>query len=514
MTELHECRPARWASRVTALTALLGLVAVLAGCSATAEDAGGAQEPDEVTAAWGEAIDSLDPHGAHALQPGTRLAAQALYSRLVRPKTDGSLAGELAVSWDSNDEATFWTFTLWEDATFSNGERVTANHIVASFERMQRLDGPLAQDFLGYSMSASYDNEVRVATPAPDSALPSKLSRFYVLPAGAGAEDGDFFHDPVGSGPFTVGRFIREARLELERRDPYWGQTPPSESVTVVTMPDLAERMTGLRTGEVDVVWDIPDDQAATLRERRALTVESATSDAVLTIWFNAGRPGLRDAAVRRALGQAVDFESIVNRHYPETGMLAEGPVSPLVTGYAPQRPVAHDPHASRAALRDADFDFSRPLRLHFTGAWQQPFVDGVVADLGEIGVRVEPRQQRPPAFAADLEAMDWDIAVQELATPTFDAAGNLGLLYSCEAGRTGYCNPELDELLDRAIATTSPLERAELYDQASQIIRRDAVGVFPMALRIVYAWRDEVLGVAPDPSGLPDFAGVRIAQR
>ncbi len=505
--------PRRLARVIAALTG----AALLAACSTTTggTDGGGDGANDAVlTAAGTYPIESLDPHGAQGASTGTQFAGQALFSRLVRPGPDGELTGDLAESWEPNADVTEWTFTLRDDVVFSDGSPVTAEDVVASFDRMMRLNGPNAGNFPDYTMTATSDTEVVVASPGPDASVPGKLVLFYVIPAAQAeaAEDaGSFFDEPVGSGPFTVGEFTPGETLELVPNERYSGDVPTTERVVVRNIPELSARLTALRTGEVDVVWGIPDDQLATLEGEDGLTVETVESTAEYTMWFNSSVPALEDAEVRRALWQAVDFDTIITELYPATGAPAGAPVPPLVLGHAPQDPVSHDPDAARAALEDAGFDFSQTLRLQFANAEFRPFIQAVVSDLEEIGVTVEPQEKEQAVFTEDLLAMNWDINFQQLATPTFDAASNLGRLYTCDAARTGYCNPDLDDLLTQAAATADEERRVDLYDQASEIIWTDAVGMYPMEVSIAYAWQDSLRGLTPDPSGLPNFAPVTI---
>ncbi|WP_026875031.1 ABC transporter substrate-binding protein [Jiangella gansuensis] len=503
--------------RLTTVAAAATLL--LAACSTTSgsDDDGAQADPEgtaggDITAAGTYPIESLDPHGAQGASTGTQFAGQAIFSRLVRPAPDGSLVGDLAESWEPNADVSEWTFTLRDDATFSDGEPVTAEDVVASFERMITLDGPNAGNFPEYTMAVTSDTEVTISMPAPDASVPGKLLIFYVLPAEVAPDDTAFFADPVGSGPFTVESFTPGEALELVPNDTYWGDVPQMDSVTLRNIPELSARLTALRTGEIDVVWGIPDDQLAALQGEDALTVETVPSTAVYTMWFNSSIPALATPEVRRALWQAVDFETIISTLYPETGELSEAPVSPLVLGYSPQEPVGYDPDAARAALDAAGFDFTQTLRLQFANAEFRSFVQAVVSDLAEVGVQVEPLEKEQAVFTEDLLALNWDINFQQLATPTYDAASNLGRLYPCAAGRNGYCNAELDSLLAAAGATADEAERTELYGQASEIIWRDAVGMYPMAVSIAYAWNSDLEGFTPDASGLPDFSTVTVS--
>ncbi|MGW4909865.1 ABC transporter substrate-binding protein [Streptomyces sp. NPDC004270] len=485
--------------------------ALLAACSTTSggDDNGGGTSGD-VTVAGTYPIESLDPHGAQGASTGTQLAAQEIFSRLVKPTADGTLKGDLASSWKPNKDVTQWTFTLRSGVTFSDGSPLDADDVVASFQRMITLNGPNAGNFPGYTMTKVSPTEVVLKSPAPDASVPGKLGTFYVIPSGVGKEDTAFFNHPVGSGPFTVDGFTPGQSLVLVPNKKYGGTKPALHQVTVRNVPDLSARLTALRTGEVDVVWGIPDDQLASLKGDKKLTVRTVPSSAEFTMWFNSSTPALKDAKVRKAIWQAVDFRTIIAKLYPETGKPADAPVTGVVLGHVPQTPVAYDPAAAKAALTAAGFDFSKKLRLQFANDEFRPFIQAVVSDLQKAGVQADPLEKEQATFTEDLIALKWDINFQQLATPSYDAASNLGRLYTCAANRMGYCNKQLDGLLASAGATADKTKRTDLYGRASQIIWRDAVGMYPMSVSIAYAWNSDLKGFVPDASGLPDFATVR----
>jgi peptide/nickel transport system substrate-binding protein len=219
----------------------------------------------------------------------------------------------------------------------------------------------------------------------------------------------------------------------------------------------------------------------------------------------------LRDAKIRRALWQAVDFANIIKRLYPQTGSLSDSVVSKQTLGYVAQQPVEYNPTAAKAALTAAGFDFSTKLRLQFANAEFQQFNQAVVSDLQKIGVQVDLLQKEQAVFTKDLLALNWDINFQQLSNPMLDAANTVGRLYPCAAKRNGYCNPELDKLITQAAAATDEQERVKLYGEAEKIIWDDAVGMFPMAVKYAYAWNKRLTGFTPDPNGLPDFSKIQV---
>ncbi|MCP2321661.1 peptide/nickel transport system substrate-binding protein [Hamadaea flava] len=502
------------ATRRTALAVLgaaLSASLALTACSTTSGGSSGGGK--EITVAGTYSIESLDPaspSGGGAT--GTQLTSKALFSRLVKPKADGSLEGDLATEWTPDGTATQWTFKLRSGVKFSDGSDVTADDVVASFQRFIDLKSTNAANFTGYTMTASSPTEVVLKATKPDAAIPYKLAVFFVMPKSVQGEDKEFFQHPVGSGPFKLEKFDSAGTVVFAPNSGYYGGEPKVTKVTIKKMPELAARLTALKTGEADLIWGIPDDQLPQLQSDSNLTVQTVPSTAVFTMWFNSSIPSLKDAAVRRALWQAVDFATIIKQLYPQTGTLSDAPVSPVTLGYSQQEAQKYDPAAAKAALQAAGFDFAKKLRLQFANAEFRQFNQAVVSDLAKIGVQVDLLEKEQAVFTKDLLALNWDINFQQLSNPTFDGANTLGRLYTCAAKRNGYCNPDLDKLLAAAGASPDKNERVRLYGEAGKIIWSDAVGMFPMAVKFAYAWNKNLTGVAPDPNGLPDFSTIGVS--
>lgn len=496
----------RRAAPALALTlALLGTAA----CGGAEDDGSGGYDAaggGTLTAAGPIPIENLDPHGPSSMDAGTQLAARALFSQLVISTGPGEFTGELATEWEPNEDTSQWTFTLRDGVEFSDGEPVDADAVVASFERVLELQGPLAGNFVDYTAEATDESTVVFDAGKPDASFVAKIASFFVTPPGV---DEAFFQEPVGSGPFVLESFTPGQELTMTPNPTYWDGAPELEELVFQSIPEVSARMTALQTGEVDVTWAMPDDQIAALQGDTSLTVETVEGPGVITMWMNSGEETLQEAAVRRALWQAVDFEEITASLFPETGTPADSVVSPVVLGYAPQEPVTYDPEAARAALEDADFDFDTTLELQFSQPQFRQFAQAVASDLAEIDVTVEPLEKEQAVFLEDLLAMKWDINLQQVGSQGYDAATNLGRLYPCAAERTGYCNEELDALLADAEATSDTAEREDLYAQATQIIWDDAVGMYPTFVGMPYAWREGVEGFEPAGDSIPYFTRV-----
>jgi peptide/nickel transport system substrate-binding protein len=129
------------------------------------------------------------------------------------------------------------------------------------------------------------------------------------------------------------------------------------------------------------------------------------------------------------------------------------------------------------------------------------------------IGVRVENMEQERAVWLENLLALNWDMDMQTNTVRTGDADFTLRRLYTSAANRTGYANPELDQLLLDALASADQAERAELYAQANKIIWDDAVGIFPFELSENYVHNNRLQNFVAAPNVIPLFIKTTVAE-
>jgi peptide/nickel transport system substrate-binding protein len=496
-------RPIRVAAAITLTAALGSLSACASGSSSSGGGSGG-----ELAVASPYPTVTLDPLGTSGADNGTLLAAKQIFSRLVDADS-GKFTPSLASSWTVSPDSKTWTFTL-RAAKFSDGTPVTANDVKASIAAAVAQNDPNAAMVKPATVDAVNDHTVTFAFADPTPSLLGALTQLYIVPASE-ADQPSAFNKPVGSGPFKVESFAPNQTVVLVPNPYYWGPAPKLKKLTLRDIPDINARVTALRTGEIQATWGVPDDQISQVKGQDGITVASTPSTAVYTMWFNSSRPSLKNAAVRKAIWQAIDFKTIISSLYPVTGSPADSPVAPSVIGYAKQSPVTYDPTAAKQALTAAGFDFSTTLRLQYSGDDFTQFAQAVASDLAKIGVKVDPVEKEKSVWLSDLLALNFDINLQALSTPTQDASTNIGRLYTCAAKRTGYCDSQLDALLNKAASTPDADARSALYGQAESVIWNQAVGMYPMFVRIVYAESSTVHNLPLDPNYVPSFAATSV---
>lgn len=454
-------------------------------------------------------ITSLDTQGSLGLDIGTTTAGKHIFDTLVR-RQGNDFVPSVAASW-SNPDPTTWVFQLRDDVYFHDGSQLTAADVKASMDRYVELNGPAAALFSPITVTTTGDFEVVMTTDEPMGTVLVNLTRMFIGPS-EHIDSPEYGTAPVGSGPYRVESFTVDDRVVLVANENYWNGRPTLDRIELLRIPEVSSRLTALETGEVDLTWLVPADQLPRLKNNSELVVEPVPSYASYVIWFNSSREPFTDARVRRALWHAVDFATIIENLYESVGVAASAPVTPEVFGYVPQEAYEYDPNLARQLLAEAGYPDGFSTSIQWRNEEYSDLTYAIISDLAAVGVTVEPQQKEHAIWLADLVGLNFDMNNMTQSAATGDADILLGRLYLCEAKRTGYCSEELDRLLLAARAELDQERRLELYDQASQIIWGEALGMFPIDVLENYVYRAHVKGFQPDPSGAPDFTSVTLA--
>lgn len=493
------------------LAAASGGTLVLSSCGMqSGNNAGGGDgSTAALTAAFDRPILDLNPFGSANVEQATLMSAALIFDSLVT-RTDEGYSPHLASDWSQPDENT-WVFTL-ADVSFHDGAAVTASDVKSCIENIAGGSTPQASLWNALdSVEATDEKTVTINTTSPLGTMLSNLSLISIVPADKVDDDSFFASAPTGSGPFQVDSFTASDHLNLNAVTEYWAGAPASSRLELPYIPENSTRLTALRTGELDVTWSIPPDQIAELNEP-GVEILTAPSFVNYFNWFNSSREPFTDSRVRRAMWMAIDINQVVKDLFGDTGEVATAPIPPAVFEYSEQEQYPYDPEQARQLLSEAglpDGFSTHVMWAQGVAPQARPLAESFASYWSEIGVTVELQELEQAQWLDRLLALDWDMDLQNAANATGDADYTLGRLYTTDANRMGYSNPDLDEILDAARSTTNQDQRAEHYAEACQIIWQEAVGIFPLDIQATYGIREGVEGLEPAPNNQPDFRPV-----
>lgn len=246
-------------------------LALLTGASLLAGCASQTQEPehnpqDEVVISISSEPDTLDP--CQGWGHGTTPLVQ---STLVEYDYDMQFVNDLATGYTLSSDGLTWTFTLRDDAKFTDGQPVTAQDVAFTFRTAKTSQSSLDLTFL--EEATAVDSTTVVFTlNKPTSSFLNTVATVGIVPEHAYGPD--YGTNPVGSGPYQFVQWNKQEQLILEANDDYYGKTPAIRKVTIVFQDEDAA-LAAVRAGQVDIALT-----AATLATTQVpgYTVKAVTS--------------------------------------------------------------------------------------------------------------------------------------------------------------------------------------------------------------------------------------------
>lgn len=309
MAARRERRRRFGAGRGGSLTApAVVLALILAACggddSPRPSSASGAKAPrDTLTVAmiWDSDV-AMQSHrtGANMCEP------------LVRLGTDFQPQPQLATKWEYRGENTF-RFTLRQGVTFHDGTPFNADAVKYTFSRMVELRLYAAAALGPDSVKVIDAYTIDVTPIRPNQRLVEQLTHPATSIVAPGTEPAN---KPVCTGPFRFVEYQPNQRLVVNRYDGYWGEKAKIRQITYRLIPDANTRALALRSGDVDMVKDLPRQQIGDVEKTPGLAVVKSPVGSALIAELNTSKPNaiLADLDVRRALSMAIDRPTIVNQ--------------------------------------------------------------------------------------------------------------------------------------------------------------------------------------------------------
>jgi peptide/nickel transport system substrate-binding protein len=431
----------------------------------------------------------LDPH--FSVQFSERYVLYMVFNTLVGLDRSFSVVPELARAWQVSPDGKRVTFQLQRGVKFHDGSDFTADVVKWNIERIldPQTKSPqrsqLEPAVAAVTVTDPHTVVFELKKPfAPLLAALAERPGFMVSPAAVKQAGADFGRRPVGTGPFRFVEWVADSQLTLERFPDYWDKGKPYlDRVTFRIVPDPTVRLTMVRTGEVDIATDVDAKDVPALRGEAALRISEVRPPARWTaLQWQVDKPPFNNKALRQAIALGVDRNELKEVLLSGFGEPARGPVVPGLWWFDPNfKGFGHDVEQAKRKLAEAGYPngFRHKFVVENTPQWirQAELLQG---QLQKINVTLELE----PVNTADAYAQivqrktNW---THTRWTQRADPSGLLTILFHSKgfANSTGYSNPRVDELLDRAAAIYEPERRKPLYQEAERLITDDVPYVF-----------------------------------
>ncbi len=471
----------------------------------------GGEETGEPGASGGEfTIYNCEPQnlqtGSSSEVCGSKVLEQ-LYSGLTSIDYDsGEVVGVVASDWETED-AQNWTFTLRDDFTFHNGDPVTAQTFVDTWNWIVNPDNGQTQEAFfdkieGYQevadgeatemsgLSAPDDTTLEITLSEPFSPFPAQLSytAFYPLPEVAFEDIAAFQEAPIGNGRYQMdGEWVHNVEIAMTRYEDWPGDEPGlADRVVWKIYSDVNTAYLDVQAGSLDILDGIPPERLATVDQEFPDQYQEDQTSSFTYLGFPLYQEEFQDPDIRHALSMAIDRQTIIDTIFNGAREPATGVIPPVLPEYRGDACNYCDFDAETARQMYEDAGGPSELTIYFnSGAGHEEWTEAV-ANMWQQNLPIDSISFESLEFAQYLDLHDEEVITGPyrlgwvLSYPSPQYA--MEPLYStgADSNYARYSNEEFDNLIDQANAEADEDAAAELYQQAEDILLED-MPVIPM---------------------------------
>ena len=479
--------------KILILFATIFMVLSLVGCS---EKNSSTAKDDKLNFIMATAPAGLHPTKTNDA-PSSTITSQ-IFETLYLRSYDGLsyeplLAKELPIM--SEDGLTA-TIKLRENVSFQNGDPFTADAVAYLIDCAKDPDyGHMRQSIVESIESYEIvdDHTIDLHLKYSDGVLTAKLAHTnaaIVNPAVDKVQD--LMTDPTGAGtgPYKYVSSITGSNYVLEANENYWNGAPEVKTINFDIVADESTIIARLQTGEADLYYPVSANAFSTVENIPGYTAENIPSSSIyyLALRSNEGsvkNPLMTNVEFRKAIIQAIDFDSFVNSMLDGKASQSKSIVGPTLVGYTEameEAGIGYDLDAAKATIEANGWSGQKITMLTATRQWQQDLAVYIQGELAKVGIEMDIVSEEWASFlstaktdtAGDILMLTWANVTgdgQQMLEPNFGTTNGV---------RVKYNNAEFDTLVDAAAKTTVLEERQKYMLEAVNKIMGDAI-VAPM---------------------------------
>lgn len=457
--------------------ALLGLIviAILVGCT-KGKDAIDNNLHNRTTDAKDTltmAIGSEPDGGFDPILGWGRYGSPLIQSTLVKTNADMEIVGDLAEEYTISDDGLTLTFYLRKDAYFTDGEQVTADDVVFTFNKAKESASIVDFTVLD-SITAVDSHTVEIKLKEPQSTIIYSIAKTGIVPEHAYSES--YGDHPIGSGPFKFVQWDKGQQLILEANEDYYGTVPEIKRVVILFMSEDAALLAA-KAGQLDVAMTIPSlatDEIEGMVLYRAQTIDNrgitlpVVPDEGKTTeeGYPIGNNVTSDIAIRKALSYGINRERLVDEVLNGYGRPAYTEADGM-PWFNEKSVVEYDIEKAKQILEEAGWLLSNEDGIRIKGNLKAEF--NLIYPAGDSvrqGLALAVSEQaKNLGISISVEGLSWD----EIDKRMFRDAVLMGwgdqnpmetylLYHSSNKGKSNYYNPQnyenpiVDRYLEEAL--------------------------------------------------------------
>lgn len=461
----------------------------------------------------GEEPTSFDPSiGFNAVSWS---ALNNIMEGLTRMDEDHKAVEATAEKIDISDDGLTYTFTIRDNAKWSNGDPVVAGDFVFAWKHMLNPETASPAAFLAYFIEGAEEYNTGEGS-ADDIAIEAQDEKTFVVKLTSPNEaflniitNPSFFPinekvasaDPkwhteaatfVGNGPFKLAAWSHDVSFEFEKNEHYWDAGAVKlDKVHWAMVNDDTTAYQMYQANELDVTG-VPSEIADQLKDSEELRIDDQAG--LYFYRFNTSMEPFTNKKIRQAFAFAVDQEEIVNfvtknGEKPAHGFVTYGFIGPDGKEFRETVGdlVSYNPEKAKQLLEEGMkeegyTELPKVTLSYSTSESHQNIAIALQSKFKEVlGVDAELQNVESGVFLSEQKEFKYQMSRSSFLHDYADPVNALeSFITDSSMNRTTWSNAEYDKLIADIKNETDENKRWELLMQADTLLM-DEMPVFPL---------------------------------
>jgi peptide/nickel transport system substrate-binding protein len=312
---------------------------------------------------------------------------------------------------------------------------------------------------------------------------------------------------------------VQQDRIVLERFDNYWNrQAYHFDKVIFLPIPDTSVRLANLRSGDLDIIERVAPTDVKTAKADSKLQVFNTPGLGYMQLMYNTNNgeksktPLGQDKRVRKAFELAIDRDAINQVVFEGLYAPSAQPFPSSSPYYDKSLPIpARDVEQSKKLLAEAGVKTPLTVELKVANNPIAQQVGQIIqAMTEEAGFKVSLIATEYATMLSEQQAGNFQIGMSAWSGRP-DPDGDIHQFVTCKGGQNDgrFCDPKLDELLNKARSVNDQAQRQALYFEALRLLASDVPTSYLYFDPRIIAMNNKISGFVPNPDGLIRLADV-----
>lgn len=397
-------------------------------------------------------------------------------------------------------------FTVKDDITFQNGEKLTGDKVKKSLDYALK-NSDLVNATLPIDQITADGQDVTITTTEPYPELTSELASPFAAIFDVDA-DTDVDSEPIGTGPYQIKDYKQSQKVELTRYDDYWQGEPALDGVNVTYQEDGNTRVSDLESGKADLITDVPVTSVDKIEDNDQTKISRVPGYRTQLVVYNQDS-GKMTKEVREAMDAIIDRKGIAEQVSNGYARPATGPFNDSLDFVEQKDVPKQDIEKAKQLMEDAGYSEDKPLKIQlvsYDGRPELPRIAQVIqSDAKKAHIDIDIRN------VDDIEGYledrsQWDATMYSFGTfPRGDAGYFFNQAYDPDGAvnKGNYSNSTVTKMIEQLNQTIDQNKREDLSNDIVDEAAKDTPNSYITYNDTIDALNSNVSNFKATPEGI-----------